>query len=262
MKLSRLVYLCVKNVNYYDDDSFTYDSFITRGIEESNSYSDYSVSIKNVFTPLNEAIQRLSDLERIPYKVVGCLASNVNNNIIDLTNLGNDENGREIKVKEVINVATSDYRRLPFSSYGYNKIRLLRPSASASGSRVIEVNNQGTQQFVRIPFEDNLLIEYKEEIPTFDEQETFPTLNSETDNGDFVFDNNEEIVEEIELSSYGINNAMCQYIIEYVQGKLEEQIDPILAGMHLTRAEQYFSDLKPVSSAFKQEKVYRKYTIN
>ncbi len=249
MKLSRLVYLCIKNVNYYDDDSFTYEHFITEGIKEANNYSDYSVSIHNVFTPLNEAIQRLSDLERIPYKIAGYLASDLDNKcVVDLSKL-KDEEGNSVNVKEVINIVTSNYERLPFTPFGVNKVRILRyslfPSISVFGEDISK---------------KNLLVEYKEEIPTFDENETFPTI---TDNdGDFEFDDaTETIAEEVELSKYGINNAMCQYIIEYVQGKLEEQIDAALATMHLTRAEQYFTNLKPVISAFCQEQVHKKYTI-
>lgn len=240
MKLSRLVYLCIKNVNYYDDDSFTYDYFVTNGISQESNYSDYSVAIKNVYTPLNEAIQRLSDMEKIPYKIVEATPVG---NLVDVSSL-------DVKVKEVVNVATTNYERLPFANYGLGRIRLLRPylpiAKSVFGSDVSS---------------NKVLIEYKEEIPTFNEDETFPSLDDTTNDGDFDFEDGETILNEKEMADYGINNAMCQYIIEYVQGKLEEQVDPTLANMHITRAEQYFSNLKPVSSAFNQEKVYKKYGI-
>ena len=240
MKLSRLVYLCIKNVNYYDDDSFTYDFFVTEGIKEASNYSDYSVAIHNVYTPLNEAIQRLSDLERIPYKVVDVAKSNISGNLVDLTEL-------DVNIKEVIGVATTKYDRLPFAPYGIGKIRLLRPYLPYAKSVFGNDTDEG------------LLVEYKEEIPVFNEDETFPMLDN--DNGDYVLDNEESIINDYELTTFGINNAMCQYIIEYVQGKLEEQIDPSLANMHLTRAEQYFQNLKPSTSAFNQEVVHKKYGV-
>ena len=66
MKLSKLVYLCVKNAIYYDDASFTYEQFL-QGRYDGDP--DYATNIQNAFGPINEAIMRLGDLERIPYRV-------------------------------------------------------------------------------------------------------------------------------------------------------------------------------------------------
>ena len=239
MKLSKLIYLCIKNVNYFDDSLNINDIF-----DESISHStDYSTAIRNVDTPLNEAIQRLSDMEKIPYKIVNAVA---NDGIIDLTLIEN------ANIKEVISVA-NNYERIPFAPYGLNKIRLLRPN-HIGGVREIYIANDeyGTTRNVSHNT-SRLLLEYKEEIPELS-IENLRTINIDTPE--------ETIDGDIELSTtYGINNAMCQYIIEYCQGKLEEQIDPSLANMHLTRAEQYFSNLKMQRSAFTQEQVHKKYTI-
>ena len=67
MNLSKLVYLSIKNAIYYDDASFSFDNFKK---DLFNGDPDYATNINNVFLPLNEAIARLSDLERIPYKTI------------------------------------------------------------------------------------------------------------------------------------------------------------------------------------------------
>ena len=61
MKLSELAYNCVKNVNHYDDDGFTYEQFLyinDPAVNDDNEsdYFDYSVAVSNVFAPINEAI--------------------------------------------------------------------------------------------------------------------------------------------------------------------------------------------------------------
>ena len=66
---------------------------------------------------------------------------------------------------------------------------------------------------------------------------------------------------DIDLSSIGITETMCDYIIEYAQGKLQETIAPELANMHITRAEQYFDDLDEQQTPFVQKVVSRKFRI-
>ena len=135
MNLSKLVYLCVKNAIYYDDTSFSFDNF-KKGLFDGNP--DYANNINNVYLPLNEAIVRLSDLERIPYKVV-----QVNNveGIVDLTTI---EEQNDTKIKEVINVATlPNYVKIDHRNLGGNKILI-----------------NGAYK--------SIIIEYKEDLPHFD----------------------------------------------------------------------------------------------
>ena len=63
------------------------------------------------------------------------------------------------------------------------------------------------------------------------------------------------------LKEYGITDSMCNYIIEYVKGKLFEQENPDVANMHITRAEQYFNNIKPSTSAFSQQVVRTVYGV-
>ena len=64
-------------------------------------------------------------------------------------------------------------------------------------------------------------------------------------------------------TTYYIENTdgMCNYIMEYVMGKLTEQISPEIANMHITRAEQYFNGLKPNNSNLTQHSVKSVYKV-
>ena len=207
MKLSKLVYQCIKNVVYSDDTSFSYAEFLKGTF---NNSADYATNINNVFAPLNEAIARLSDLERIPYRVEAC---NVVDNIIDL-------NYCIYPVKEVISVAQRVY------------VRFIKLDHKPFGLDKVYVND--------CPPYGYTYIEYKEDIPMFDE--TYYSYAA----------NDEDVVD---LKNYGITDSMCNYIIEYVMGKLYEPISAEVANMHITRAEQYFVNIKPTTSAFAQQTV-------
>jgi hypothetical protein len=80
---------------------------------------------------------------------------------------------------------------------------------------------------------NKIFIEYKEDIKSF----------SELDDED--------------LKEYGITDSMCNYIIEYVSGRLLEPISAELSNMHISRAESYFANIKPVEQAFPQKTVVR-----
>ena len=208
MLLSKLVYLAVKNTTYYDDETFTFTAFMDGNFDKT---PEYALEINNVFLPINEAIARLSDLERIPYKVDEVNKSLLGeNNILDISSL---------PVKEIISVAQpygAEFRVLAFRSLGADKVLI---------SDYIDSRKP-------------LLIEYKEDIPYFDED-------------DFAKN----------LKNYGINDSMCNYIIEYAGSKLSEQTSAELSNMHLTRAEQYFANIRAVKSAFPQQKIEVKYGI-
>ena len=218
MKLSKLVYQCVKNVIYFDDTSFSYEAFV-HGDFDNNV--DYANNINNVFAPINEAIARLSDLERIPYRVEECTI------VEDIIKL----NECDYPVKEVISVAQGSYR-------GFVKL-IHRPFGL--GNIYVYDYNPYARTF----------IEYKEDIPMFNS-----TYYSYTNSDYLSFDE-----KDTELRDYGISDSMCNYIIEYVMGRLYEATSAEIANMHITRAEQYFSGIKSVTSAFVQKVVRNTYAV-
>lgn len=219
MLLTELIYLAVKNVIYYDDDSFTLDSFRKGNWRNS---ADYGNQINNILTPINEAISRLQDLERIPYKIGEI--SEITNKIIDYKDF--DDKG---DCREVVGVGQLNSNGEP------NVIEFLRFGAK---SIVIKPNILSLSP---------LYIEYKPSI-------YFNSFSGQY----FKYDENED---KDLYEAYGITDAICQYIIEYAEGKLLEQISPNEANMHISRSEAYFNGLTPYKKTFTQRVVEHVYSI-
>lgn len=87
-------------------------------------------------------------------------------------------------------------------------------------------------------------MEYIQDIPRFKRK-------------DFYYREDESV--DVDLTYYGINNTMVEYIIEYCKGMLFETIAPEIANLHLTRAEQYFDDLDNQQTLFSQNTISTKY---
>lgn len=218
MKLSELVYEVVKNVKYIDDPSFDYESFV---LDEFNADQDYANSINNAFTPINEAIHRLSDRNKIAFATL-CLGKcgGVVNYLI--------QDHPVKKVKGVFFIENNNYKTVGYREMGKGKI------------------------LITDPIQREYWLQYVEDIKNFKRSDYKYNQN---DFGVIEKDHDED------LSEYGINETMCSYIIEYAQGKLQEPIAPELANMHLTRAEQYFEDLDEQQTAFTHQAVRNKYHI-
>lgn len=221
MKLSTLAYDVVKNVKYLDDFGFTYNAFIEGKYDGD---PDYSNSINNAFAPINEAIHRLSDMDKVAFEVEAMPV--IDGNIGDLTAIRKEKPIKKIKC--VFAMDGSSYRALPFREKGMNQVFLLTPLARNEAAYV---------QFSR-------------DIKPFSKDDIY-----------YFTDGTEVTQNDVELSDYGISETACGYIIEYAQGKLQEQIAPELANMHLTRAEQYIADLETSQTAFYQASVDRKHRM-
>lgn len=212
MKLSELTYQVVKNVIYLEDAGFTYRAFVNG---DYNDDQDYSNSINNAMTPINEAIHRLSDRNKIAYQVASL--GYVNDGLVDISRIG----VKIKKIKALFYMQGSEYLRVGYREFGTGFILV--------------------QKVIHAP----LYIQFIEDIPHL----SIKTGDEYDEDAD------------IDLSTKGITETMCDYIIEYAQGKLQEQIAPELANMHITRAEQYFADLEEQQTYFSQEVVERKYGI-
>lgn len=220
MQLSKLVYEVVKNVKYLEDTGFTYEAFV-RG--EYDNDLDYKNSINNAFSPINEAIHRLSDRNKIKHKIELIGKAN-NNGIIDLGTLAYDIN----KIINVFSLLNGDYVHVEFREFGKNKLLVTSNS------------------------DNELYLEYIQDICHFSKDDIY-----------FFTDNNNIIEKkDVDLKKdYGITETMCSYIIEYAVGRLLEPIAPELANMHITRSEQYFDDLEEQQTPFSQSKITTKYRI-
>lgn len=224
MKLSKLVYLCVKNVILYDDESFSYDGFI-KG--KFNGNPDYATSINNVFSAINQAISRLSDLERLPYRVEEITLEDYAFNISDL----------EHNLKEIVAIAYID---------SYKNITPL--AFDIVGNQVIV---KGVVSNAKVH------VEYKEDI-FFIQGESYYYEYTVDELGEDTLITSKDI----ELRDLGINDQMCNAIVEYAKGVLNEGVETVLANMHMTRAEQYFVNINPVRSALAQTVVVKKWGAN
>lgn len=232
MLLSRLVYEAVKNVKYLDDTEFTLEAFRKGDFVDD---LDYANSINNAFTPINEAIHRLSDLGKIRHRIATVEISTTTGTI-DFSSVEEVVNH---PIKEILSVfvysnAGDDYITFPFREVGVNKIQLVGARLYAG----ISVN-----------------IEYIEDIPMFSLNDyNYPsTVYDETED--------EESYRDVELRDYGINDTMASYIIEYTKGALFEPIAPEIANMHTTRAEQYFADLPIQQTSFYQKEIRKTHSI-
>lgn len=224
MKLSKLVYLCVKNVILYDDESFSYDGFI-KG--KFNGNPDYATSINNVFSAINQAISRLSDLERLPYRVEEVTLEDYAFNISDL----------EHNLKEIVAIAYID---------SYKNITPL--AFDIVGNQVIV---KGVVSNAKVH------VEYKEDI-FFIQGESYYYEYTVNELGEDTLITSKDI----ELRDLGINDQMCNAIVEYAKGVLNEGVETVLANMHMTRAEQYFVNINPVRSGLAQTVVVKKWGAN
>lgn len=220
MQLSKLVYEVVKNVKYLEDTGFTYEAFV-RG--EYDNDLDYKNSINNAFSPINEAIHRLSDRNKIKHKIELIGKAN-NNGIIDLGTLAYDIN----KIINVFSLLNGDYVHVEFREFGKDKLLVTSNS------------------------DNELYLEYIQDICHFSKDDIY-----------FFTDNNNIIEKkDVDLKKdFGITETMCSYIIEYAAGRLLEPIAPELANMHITRSEQYFDDLEEQQTPFSQNKITTKYRI-
>lgn len=210
MVLSELIYQAVKNVKYLEDNGFTYIAFRDK---EYDNDQDYANSINNVMATVNEAIHRLSDRNKIAFRIVS--VGRPTNNIVNIQAIAN----KIKKIKNVFYMTDNGYEAVGYREYGVGFL------------------------FIERVLNADLCVQYIEDIEPFKIED--------------IYDDNKDI----ELKTIGISNTMCSYIIEYAQGKLQETIEPQLANMHVTRAEQYFDDLEEQQVGFTQRAVTKKFRI-
>lgn len=219
MKLSELVFEVVKNVKYLDDIGFNLEDLVAG---KYNDDLDYKNSINNAFAPINEAIHRLSDLNKIKYKTN--LLPFPTNGLVQIPSEYNI--GKIIAIFKVYCGDFSNCINVPYNEQFIN------------GQDCLIIGN-----FLN-DFAWNYYVQYKEDIKRFSQS-------------DIAYNYVDNTHADVELKEYGITDTMCSYIVEYAQGKLLEPIAPELANMHITRSEQYFSNLEEQQTPFLQKSIKR-----
>lgn len=97
MKLSELVFQCIKYGAYLSDTNFLYDAFMNGDFDNDVEYKD---AIDKVWFPLNEALHRLSVKDKVPNRVVEL---SVDGNVATIKEDATDKN-RNIAIRNVRNV--------------------------------------------------------------------------------------------------------------------------------------------------------------
>lgn len=224
MKLSELAYQCVKNVYYTSNTSFTYDLF---KVGEYDNDSEFDLEISNVFSPINEAISRLNNLNKIPHLV------------------------------EKVQLNSEKSATLPSTI-----ISIVGVGDLSGNIKSYEFVESGNKVFVKTN-KKYVYIEGKRKIPYFTKDSYYiESLSSEIPEN-IIYGNDESTNDrDIDLfEEYGITDEMCSYIIEYVAGRLWEVSNTSIANMHRTIAEHYFSDLPDKEVLFRQKIVETNYKI-
>ena len=175
MLLSRLAYEVVKSALKLGNQEFIYESFRQN---EFDSDIDYSNEIDNCYSEINQAIHRLSDLKKIPFKVEKFTTNG--GAIFDFATT-------DLKIKSIISIVklnetTGEYRNIAFRSMSSTKVNLLGVS-------------EKPQSFY---------VEYVEDIPNFSNDD-FDYSNF-VENGQF-----RELMDKIKTLTYiSINiNLIC-----------------------------------------------------
>lgn len=155
MKLSELVFECVKDSISLPNTYFNYHSFLD-GSYDNNK--DYMNQIAGVFNALNLALSRLYDEDKIPYFTTKVALE------------GNEITFEDGEIINIVKIQNDGYKRFEFRSLNENKYLVIGDN----------VANQ------------TVYIEYKKPLPHFTEKDLKTTVLDE-DNELNVIDSNIEL---------------------------------------------------------------------
>lgn len=237
MNLSELIYQVVRNTILYENNSsisvglvrkYAYDLTTNQESDDGVTIdSDYKKTVDNVFIAVNQAIQRLSSLEKIAPKIV---EADVNeDNLIDLSSYD---------VNRVLNIY--------FDHYRIGRVNL---EFDKRGKKVVHLRK-------KLPLSVSVVqVEYYPEIKKFD----YADIQYHSDTSDEIITD-----EDVDLSEVGISNPACSAIILYCKGILGRDVYGSEADIRLNQAEQYFLDLpdfngEPLHEQSEVEDIYGGY---
>ena len=238
MTLAKLVYECVKDSITLPGASLNFNSFLELASNKTYLGKDWALQFSGVFNALNLALSRLSDADKLPYKVKAVEAED---GVVDLT----DEEGEPIGEPRNIAYVFDDGR------YDNVEFRTID-----SGFKAVLVSERDTERNRFVPYhrlragqssslDGTLMVEYRPYLPHFDED----SLTTEEE-GDVYKDASVDLLKE-----YGITNKMCDYIKEFVKGQVTEIMSPDTAVMHVNRAEAYFEELRRAETNYYPNKI-------
>lgn len=238
MLLSQLVYQVVKQAVYFEDnrqlDEMTirkYANALTTNYGSDNKGvsidADYKRNLDNALLVINQALQRVASLNKLPLKTFFIDTYNADNekdkfsiNEDGILKLNKDyfDNENENSLDRIVNIffRTNDgYKNIPYQSF----------------SRYVVQLDILPKQFY---------IEYYPEIKYFDFNDIAYNVESVSDDIDSmaITDNN------VDLRELGFSNKTCSYIILWCKGTLGRDIYGSEADIWVNQAEGYFTTLE------------------
>ena len=234
MTLAKLVYECVKDSVTLPGASLDFNSFLEFASNKTYLGKDWALQFSGVFNALNLALSRLSDADKLPYKVKAVEAED---GVVDLT-----DDGEPIGEPRNIVYVFDDGR--------YDNVEF---GTVDSGFKAVLVSERDTERNRFVPYhrlragqssslDGTLMVEYRPFLPHFDEDSITVSKTNEDTSVDL-------------LKEYGITNKMCDYIKEFVKGQVTEIMSPDTAVMHVNRAEAYFEELRRAETNYYPTKI-------
>lgn len=221
MTLARLVFECVRDSITLPKQSLSYASFTSAIADGEKIGQQWAMQLSGVFGALNLGISRLLDSGKIPFShdevtIVG--------NVFEFTK------------GHIYNVAVKD--KDGYSTLGFRTLE--------AGKKYMVIGNPRLSTF-------KATVEYRKRIPHLDwdaPEDPDTLIKKVTDGEDGYNDPNIDLEE-----AYGIDSRMCAYLKEFVAAQLTENLDPLVANNHNTRAEQYFDGIASAETSFYQSSV-------
>lgn len=232
MKLSRLVYECVRDSVNMPGQTLSYDDFVA-SFSEKQKAKDLALQISVVFEALNKALSRLYDKGKVEPFVSYFTASADGLVPLKVLDVATDE---EV-VTDVLAVFRSrrdgGYDNLEWRREG-RAVRLLISDLEAK-ELARENAHIGVEYKKRFPHWDYDCMLTNSTISDASERaRTAPAYRTELD------------------SEYHVTNIACDYIKEYVKASAMEPMAPDIAIQHFQRAETYLQQMTDWSGPIHQ----------
>ena len=217
--LSKLAFECIKDSITLPNGDFQYSAF-TRGEYDNND--DYILQEKRFWAVVNTAITKLVENNKLPTN-------------LEQVEVLRDENNRPYFIKpdnveQILNV-------IDFYNEGHHNFTFRE--VFENGQRVVKLNSNALVG-------DVVYIEYKQQIPRFKKEDIIAI----TEEVGLIIDNN------VDLSSYGINRSMFDFLCEYCKGEIMFLIDPAIGTAIKNNAEYLLQTLKTYSEQYAQDNIY------
>lgn len=243
MLLSQLVYQVVKQAVYFEDnrqlDEMSirkYANALTTNYGSDNGGisidADYKRNLDNALLVINQALQRVASLNKLPLKTF----------FVDIDNADNEKGKFSINEDGLLKLNKDYFENENQDEDGFHCL-----------DRIVNIFENKNANYVNIPYQSfsryvvkldyipkKFYIEYYPEIKYFDFEDIAYNSEVKEDEVDSmaITDNN------VDLRELGFSNKTCSYIILWCKGTLGRDIYGSEADIWVNQAENYFTMLE------------------